>query len=171
MDFSYKLTMQHQWRPGVGGFVDLNCGWYCQDALLGWYCKKHSMPDTILRQSAKRNRLSFGFSPEDSFCYRISIPCDIQSYKQALLKHGPIIAAGKLGMADFGLLGGVNHYVLIVSVDTKRKKIVIQDPLNINWGRFGCSDCGIYDFYSVARRIEDTLVINKYKVDLFRGYK
>ena len=143
MDFSYKLTMQHQWRPGVGGFVDLNCGWYCQDALLGGYCKKHNMPDTILRQSAKckvqsakckvqsakRNRLSFGFSPEDSFCYRISIPCDIQSYKQALLKHGPIIAAGKLGMADFGLLGGINHYVLIVSVDTKRKKIVIQDPL------------------------------------------
>ncbi|EOT8162137.1 hypothetical protein OHC84_24475 [Escherichia coli] len=45
---------------------------------------------------AKRNRLSFGFSPEDSYCYEIKIPCDIQRYKQALLKHGPIIVSGKI---------------------------------------------------------------------------
>lgn len=69
MDFTYKVKMRHQWRPGVGGFVDLNCGWYCQDALLGWYCKKHNMSDI----KAKRNRLSFGFSPEDSYCYEIKI--------------------------------------------------------------------------------------------------
>lgn len=171
MDFTYKVEMQHQWRPGVGGFVDLNCGWYCQDALLRWYCNKYNIPDAILRKSAKRNRLSFGFSPEDTFCYRINIPCDIQRYKQALLTHGPVIASGKLGMADFGLFGGVNHYVLIISVDTKHEKIVIQDPLNINSGRLGYSDYSIADFYRVARRIEETLVINKYKVDLFRGQK
>lgn len=45
MDFTYKVKMRHQWRPGVGGFGDLNWGWYCQDALLGWYCKKHNMSD------------------------------------------------------------------------------------------------------------------------------
>ncbi|ELS9696406.1 kinesin, partial [Escherichia coli] len=106
---------------------------------------------------------------EDSFCYSISIPRDISFYKDALLKHGPIIASGKLGMADFGVLGGVNHYILIVSVDTKRKKIFIQDPLNINFGRPGYSGYSICDFYNVVGRIEETLVINKYKVKHFTG--
>ncbi|EJH3425019.1 kinesin [Escherichia coli] len=155
MDFTYKVKMRHQWRPEVGGFVDLNCG---------WYCKKHNMSDI----KAKRNRLSFGFSLEDSYCYEIKIPCDIQRYKQALLKHGPIIVSGKLGMADFGLLGGVNHYILIVSVDTKRGKITIQDPLNINFWMPGYSGCRIYDFYSVAPKIEETLVVNEYKLAYFR---
>ncbi|EMB0462767.1 kinesin [Escherichia coli] len=161
--------MKHQWRPGIGGFVDLNCGWYCQDALLGWYCNKHNLPETLLKQGAKRNRLGYGFSPEDSFCYSISIPRDVECYKQVLLKHGPIIASGKLGMADFGVLGGVNHYILILSVDTKCKKITIQDPLNINFGRPGYSDYSICDFYKVAGRIEDTLIINQYKINHFRG--
>lgn len=117
MDFTYKVEMQHQWRPGVGGFVDLNCGWYCQDALLRWYCNKHNMPYAILRKSAKRNRFSFGFSPGDSFCYRINIPCDIQRYKQVLLTHGPVIASGKLGMADFGFLGGGIFYLVRCLLD------------------------------------------------------
>ncbi|EFD0670956.1 kinesin [Escherichia coli] len=169
MNFIYKVNMKHQWRPGIGGFVDLNCGWYCQDALLSWYCSKNNIANAILKQSAKRNRLNYGFSPEDSFCYSISIPRDISFYKDALLKHGPIIASGKLGMADFGVLGGVNHYILIVSVDTKRKKIFIQDPLNINFGRPGYSGYSICDFYNVVGRIEETLVINKYKVKHFTG--
>ena len=43
MDFTYRVDMKHQWRPGIGGFVDLNCGWYCQGALLNWYCNKNEL--------------------------------------------------------------------------------------------------------------------------------
>lgn len=53
MNFIYKVNMKHQWRPGIGGFVDLNCGWYCQDALLSWYCSKNNIANAILKQSAK----------------------------------------------------------------------------------------------------------------------
>ncbi|HDL7822260.1 TPA: kinesin [Yersinia enterocolitica] len=167
MDFFYKVEMKHQWRLGIGGFVDLNCGWYCQDALLGWYCKKNNIPDSILKGKVKRNRLSYGFSPEGSFCHKILIPSDIECYKKALLKHGPIIASGKLGMADFGFLGGVNHYVLIVGVNTKRHEIILHDPLNINTGRASYANHGIYNFYRVVGRIDETLVINTYTVNLY----
>mgnify|MGYP003308475941 CR=1 FL=1 len=168
MDFTYRVDMKHQWRPGIGGFVDLNCGWYCQDALLHWYCNKNKLPYYLLKDKAKRSRLSYGFSPDDSFCHRIFLPKNIEFYKHALLKYGPIIASGKIGMADFGFLGGVNHYVLIVSVNAKRNKITIQDPLNINFGMPGYSGCRIYDFYSVAPKIEGTLVVNEYKLACFR---
>lgn len=169
MNFTYKVNMKHQWRPGIGGFVDLNCGWYCQDALLSWYCDKNCIPNAILKDKAKRSRLSYGFSPEDSFCHRIYLPKNVEFYKNALLHYGPIIASGKIGMANFGFLGGVNHYIIIISVNTKRKKITIQDPLNVNWGRPGYSDYSVCDFYSVTDKIEETLVINKYKVNLYRG--
>ncbi|MEE6852578.1 kinesin [Escherichia coli :H21] len=168
MDFTYRVDMKHQWRPGIGGFVDLNCGWYCQDAFLHWYCNKNKLSYALLKNNAKRCRLSYGFSPEDSFCHRVFLPNNIECYKQALLKHGPIIAFGKIGMADFGFLGGVNHYVLIVSVNTKRNKITIQDPLNFSLGRLGYSDHSTYDFHRVAGRIEETLVINRYKVNVFQ---
>ena len=128
MDFTYRVDMKHQWRPGIGGFVDLNCGWYCQDALLHWYCNKNKLPYYLLKDKAKRSRLSYGFSPEDSFCHRIFLPKNIEFYKHALLKYGPIIASGKIGMADFGFLGGVNHYVLIVSVNAKRNNTSNAPP-------------------------------------------
>lgn len=102
----YRVDMKHQWRPGIGGFVDLNCGWYCQDALLNWYCNKNNLSYPLLKDKVKRSRLSYGFSPEDSFCHRIFLPRNIEYYKYALLKYGPIIASGKIGMADFGFLGG-----------------------------------------------------------------
>ena len=53
------------------------------------------------------------------------------------------------------------------SVNAKRNKITIQDPLNFNWGKFGYSDYSICDFYRVTGRIEETLVINNYKVKMF----
>ncbi|HGG1337601.1 TPA: kinesin [Escherichia coli] len=169
MDFVYKVNMKHQWRPGIGGFVDLNCGWYCQDALINWYCEKYSIPSTILKGKIKRNRLGYGFSPEDSCCHTISIPPDIKDYKKALLKYGPIIASGKLGLADFGFLGGVNHYVLIIGVSTKNNKIIIQDPLNINSGKWECSTHSSHDFHRVIGRLNETLVINPYTLNLYRS--
>lgn len=169
MNFTHRVDMKHQWRPGIGGFVDLNCGWYCQDALLKWYCNKNKLSYHLLKNKAKRSRLSYGFSPEDSFCHSIFLSENIECYKHALLKYGPIIASGKIGMADFGFFGGVNHYVLIVSVNTKRNKITIQDPLNLSLGRFGYSDYSICDFYRVVRRIEETMVISTYKVNLYLG--
>ncbi|EFN9930731.1 kinesin, partial [Escherichia coli] len=63
----------------------------------------------------------------------------------------------------------VNHYVLITSVNIKHSKITIQDPLNFNWGRFGYSNYSICDFYRTTDKINETLVINKYKVSLFFG--
>ncbi|MFP1527108.1 hypothetical protein ACLB1R_01900 [Escherichia coli] len=60
------------------------------------------------------------FFPEESCCQSIQFPLILKIIKKALLKYGPIIASGKLGLADFGFLGGVNHYVLIIGVLTKK---------------------------------------------------
>ena len=56
-----------------------------------------------------------------------------------------------------------------ITVDTNRKNTVIQDPLNINFGRPGYSGYIICDFYNIVKRIEETLVINKYKIRHFTG--
>ncbi|MFP1498245.1 hypothetical protein ACLB1Q_37190 [Escherichia coli] len=104
------------------------------------------------------------FLPEESCCHTISIPPDIKDYKKALLKYGPIIASGKLGLADFSVCGGVNHYVLIIGVLTKNNKIILQDPLNINSGKWGGATHSSHDFHRVIGRLNETLVINPYKL-------
>jgi hypothetical protein len=162
MEFFYKVEMSNQWRPGFGGIVDLNCGWYCQDALLTWYCTKNKLQKIRCKNAMQYSRMSFGFNPEDSLCLEINIPKNINEYKVQLLKNGPIIASGKLGMANFGFFGGVGHYVLIVGVKTKTNDIIIYDPLSIDFSKINKSKLSIYKFSSFVQNVEECLVINKY---------
>ncbi|EBC1279460.1 hypothetical protein ABSZ42_004880 [Salmonella enterica subsp. enterica serovar Newport] len=171
MDFFYKVKMLNQWRLGIGGFVDLNCGWYCQYALLLWYCKKNYLPINIFNSAVEYNRTSFGFDPTDSLCRPIFIPNNIFEYRDKLLKHGPVIASGKVGLANFGALGGLRHYVLIVGVRAKTNDIIICDPLSISFRNLKQSDPKIYKFNSFVKNIDETLIINKYSINAFIGNK
>lgn len=162
MEYFYKVEMSNQWRLGIGGFVDLNCGWYCQAALLSWFCVKNNIPKEYFRDVVKYNRLSYGFDPEKSFCQKITIPKDILKYKETLLKYGPVIASGKLGGADFGILGGVDHYILIVGVKTKTQDVIIYDPLSINLRSIREAKPCIYKFNPFIARVDDTLILNRY---------
>ncbi|EAR0283666.1 kinesin [Salmonella enterica subsp. enterica] len=171
MDFFYKVKMLNQWRFGVGGFVDLNCGWYCQNALLLWYCERNNLPINTINSSVKYNRTSFGFNPTDSLCRPIFISNNIFDYRDKLLKYGPIIVSGKVGLANFSPLGGISHYVLIVGVRTKTNDIIIYDPLSISFRNLKQSDPKIYKFNCFVKNIDETLIINSYSVNTFINYK
>ncbi|HHT0377305.1 TPA: kinesin [Raoultella planticola] len=162
MEYFYKVEMPNQWRMGIGGFVDLNCGWYCQAALLSWFCVKYNIPKKYFKEVVKYNRLSYGFDPGKSFCQKITIPKDIFGYKEALFKYGPVIASGKLGSADFGILGGVEHYILIVGVQTKSNNLIICDPLSVNPNKIREAKPCFYNFNRFVARVNDTLVLNRY---------
>lgn len=164
MDFYYKVDMSNQWRLGNGGFVDLNCGWYCQDALLSWYSKKNRLNENIFKKSVKFNRMKFGFNPVDSFCNFLGTPGNIMEWKETISKRGPVIISGKLGLADFGFLGGVGHYVLVVGVRTKRRDVIIYDPLTVDFSNPGKSKPSVYKFDHFARRVDQVLTLNNYSL-------
>ncbi|MCE9859877.1 kinesin, partial [Raoultella planticola] len=102
------------------------------------------------------------FDPGKSFCQKITIPKDIFGYKEALFKYGPVIASGKLGSADFGILGGVEHYILIVGVQTKSNNLIICDPLSVNPNKIREAKPCLYNFNRFVARVNDTLVLNRY---------
>ncbi|ACY84874.1 hypothetical protein RYR28_002967 [Edwardsiella piscicida] len=161
MDFFYKVEMFNQWRPGVGGVIDLNCGWYCQDALLKWYCKKNYLPSDIFTKTAKCNRMSFGFDPEESFCQKINIINKPEKYKEELLRHGPIIAAIKSRIPGLNL----GHYVLIVGVRVKQNEIIIYNPLSINLHSVRKSKPTVMKFKQFMAILEGTLILNQFSVN------
>lgn len=162
MDIYYKVEMSNQWRLGGGGIVDLNCGWYCQDALLSWYCTKHRLSPDLYKNTVKHRRMKNGFNPQHSYCLDAGVPKNIDVLKEYLLKHGPVIAAGKVGLADFGFLGGAEHYVLVVGVRTKSRHVIIYDPLSVDFRNIMRARLLIYKFDHFIKRVSEVLVLNQY---------
>jgi len=84
-----------------------------------------------------------------------------------LLEHGPFIASGKIGLANFGILGGVEHYILVVGVKIKTNEIIIYDPLSVDFSKLRYSKPSTYNFHQFITRVRETLVLNHYSLNLF----
>ena len=133
MPVLYKVTMKSQWGPGFGLFVDLNCGWYCQVAAAKWWAQSlgKKMPDDW-KSFIPYSKRKFGFHPGDEgsdYATRLDKPDSAVAWEAMLMQHGPAIVSGKLGAADWGALGGVSHFILIVGADGARGELSYKDPL------------------------------------------
>ncbi len=125
-------AMQHQWQPGIGVFFDPNCGWYCQIAAIKhWVSKLHlSCPPDIL---PKTSLLAYSPWKEGAALAKPhGKPTTAKGWETLLTLRGPLIVAGKIGGADWGPLGGVGHFVLIVGADATADTISYLDPLQGN---------------------------------------
>ena len=125
-------AMQHQWQPGLGFFFDPNCGWYCQIAAIKhWVSKLHLTcpPDVLPKTSvAAYNPWMDGASLAKPH----GKPTTARGWENLLHQRGPLIVSGKIGGADWGVLGGVGHFVLIVGADATADTISYLDPLQGN---------------------------------------
>lgn len=124
--------MDHQWKPGLGVFFDPNCGWYCQIAAIKhWVSKLHlTCPEDVLPKTSL-----LGYSPGNegaSLAAAFVKPTTVAGWENLLSQKGPIVVAGKLGGADWGVLGGIGHFVLIVGADSTNSTLSYLDPLQGN---------------------------------------
>ncbi len=152
-------TMRHQWRPGLGLFFDPNCGWYAQIAAMRQRAVALNLgadPKPLLPKSTW-----YGFDPNaegQAYTQQLTKPTTgtmsarLNSWETKLTNHGPLIVSGKLGGADWGFLGGVGHYILIVGTDrtgpAHKHKLEYMDPLQgnaVRSGRFSHLDARIND--------------------------
>ena len=126
----------------IGTIANLNCGWYCTKALLHhWRMRLDPQGhDHRVALPGWRHRLIHAFEPDDH------LPGDLRGFWQvehaagmdaddvkALLDaHGPLLACGTLGLANWGYEPiSPTHFVLIVGVDTGHPpRIAYKDPLN-----------------------------------------
>jgi hypothetical protein len=131
-------TMRHQWRFGLGLFFDPNCGWYAQVAAMRQRAASLGLagdPKALLPKTTL-----LGFAPDiDGARYttQMNKPANTAAWDAALQQHGPIIVSGKLGGADWGPLGGVGHYILIVGANIATDRLRYMDPLQGNHVRSG----------------------------------
>ena len=128
-----NVTMRSQWGPGFGLFVDLNCGWYAQVAAMDWWARSlgYRMPANP-NDLLPHHRTRFGFSPDDEgsdLAQTLTKPGSPQEWESLLERRGPVIVGGKLGAADWGAMGGVGHYILIVGADAGARTLSYKDPL------------------------------------------
>ena len=152
-------TMRHQWRLGLGLFFDPNCGWYAQLAAMRQRALDLHLPadpKPLLPKSTW-----YGFDPNtDGQAYTLQLTkpttgamsTRLNWWETKLTNHGPLIVSGKLGGADWGFLGGVGHYILIVGTDRTgpphKHKLKYKDPLQgdaVRSGRFSHLDARIND--------------------------
>ena len=133
-------TMRHQWRLGLGLFFDPNCGWYAQVAAM----RQRAASLRVAGDAAALlpNSTWWGFNPGKAgegaaYTRRMNKPADTADWEAALQQHGPIIVSGELGGADWGRLGGVGHYILIVGADATADTLQYMDPLQGNGVRTG----------------------------------
>jgi hypothetical protein len=163
-----EVTMKSQWGPGKGGFVDLNCGWYCEVAALTYWAERRlgkKMPANP-RDLLPCSKLSHGFRPGSDDDRRLAVatrqkPQTALEWERFLLNNGAGIVGGKLGGADWGRFfkGGIGHMVVIVGVDTHTNELLYKDPLQGNSLKKGA-------FSHVNPRIDSVYYVNGSKLTL-----
>lgn len=142
-------TMRHQWRFGLGLFFDPNCGWYAQVAAMQQRAAALGVAGDARALLPKST--IFGFSPATdgaTYTRHMNKPSDSAEWETKLQNHGPLIVSGALGGADWGCLGGVGHYILIVGADATADTLQYMDPLQGDRVRTG-------DFAHMDARIDD----------------
>lgn len=135
-----NVTMKSQFRPGVGLFVDLNCGWYCQVAAARWWADAFHRHVPDYDALLPHSRLRIAFDPDHhgaAFTEVMTKPASIAGWENRLEDRGPVIVSGELGAADWGVLGGVGHYILINGADMGTGMLSYKDPLQGNAQRSG----------------------------------
>lgn len=143
--------MEHQWKPGLGLFFDPNCGWYCQmSAIKHWVNKLNlNCPPDILPKTTLASFCPCTDGKALNATY--NKPATADHWETLLSVRGPMTVSGKLGGADWGALGGVGHYVLIVGADATNSTLSYLDPLQGNTVK-------TEDFQHVQSRITSTYV-------------
>ncbi|APR75276.1 Hypothetical protein A7982_00622 [Minicystis rosea] len=134
--------MEWQWLT-EGKLVDLNCGRYCATAAIRWWLpdlKKlgidyqgdifHSLlPEPTLKFGLLRWAWTPAVEGRGLF-WSVRKPTSLEEWDAWLSAYGPLVVAGKLGLADWGsIFRGVDHFILIVGVDVQKGLIVYKDPL------------------------------------------
>ena len=152
--------MQHQ--------KDLNCGYYCERALLDhWYRRLHG-GNTFNHLHLVKTTI-YGYNPghdndmptvqaDITTASIATIPlATLQDWEDLLTRCGPIIVSGNLGGADWGTwrLGrkwkaGVGHYILIVGTDVALGTMDYKDPLQGDGIRTGL-------YTHIAKRLDDEI--------------
>ncbi|MBR0658369.1 hypothetical protein GWK15_16395 [Roseomonas oryzicola] len=132
--------MRWQFFHYNGLLVDLNCGWYCLKAALGI---KHAIAGTPQPHVPHPGLGHIAYDPSNSpLVTTVATPVSTAAWVAMLTNHGPVIASGKLGGADWGKIGGhrlgVGHFILINGADTALDvadggRLYYLDPLQ---GRF-----------------------------------
>lgn len=127
---------------------DLNCGYFCERALLAYWFQRLNNNQSFRHLRLDKTKL-LGYEPHgnhriedlDNLIYKDTIPRDLQTWEDLLNKVGPVIVSGKLGGADWGTWklptpmgtkkwkAGCGHFVLIVGTDLGANKICYKDPL------------------------------------------
>jgi hypothetical protein len=123
------------------GFIDLNCGWYCQKAQLAYWFEviNGNAPNSVPLGKGT----AYGYDPEDDIAaaYQQYVqtgakPTTVGAWRTKLQNDGPVIVSGKLGAADWGGVRGrkfgVGHFILIVGASTATNVLRYKDPLQGN---------------------------------------
>lgn len=126
---------------------DLNCGYYCERALLDYWFQKLNGRSYRHLNLNKTKILSYNPGTDhrrgevDDQISGDTVPQTLSAWESLLKRVGPVIVSGKLGGADWGTWklptpmgtkkwkAGCGHYVLIVGTDTAENKICYKDPL------------------------------------------
>jgi hypothetical protein len=142
--------------------VDLNCGRYCAEAAILWWKRSLSLdlPDDIFHELLPEPDPMYGFkiawAPEREgrfYSLAHAKPTSFADWEKYLALYGPIIVSGKLGRADWGVFGGVDHYILITGAENGH--LYYKDPLSGDKEQE-------YKFSSADARIEGTVFSIKY---------
>ncbi len=131
-------------RAGILGVVDLNCGWYCLEALLNYfYFKRKGCWGQGILPVPKI--VSYGYNPKRDSPFETGVVewsrpgTKLSDWETDLKNRGPLIVSGKLGAAHFGTIKGkalgVGHFILVFGAENGL--LWYKDPLQGDQQRNG----------------------------------